>query len=1146
MDASFILKNNENTFPLKLSKAFQRRCSLRTKEEEKFFDDDNNYIDYFIEIGVKPNIFKEDFLYNSSIDELNQKLNPKIISQYPYKNKNSIIIDTRIINQVFPNGFKILEAKSKPDPTSYAIMTDNQLYSVKYPFKYISCLIIYESISDYRKLYNKYFNKKNNDNNSYTDFYIPKCLCIISVHPCIDKFEEILNAIYENIISSQFHNLFFNQLINELVIKTPKIPLGYNKVFLKINEKTIDLTEKKINEYPLIHTDLTKLFGYFNFNSILDIFKFILYEGNLIFFSSKIYDLTNSIMSFLFLLSPFKYQYQVISVLTKDLYYYIESDIPYIFGINQSYSPNFFTDNKIKLNKKLVCIIDLDERKYEFIPKNYNTKENPDFPRHIKERVTKNIQDYYKRLIASANKGLERTESKKSFKDKKIDDIFLNNNNDKVEEKNEQYQIIFYKFIVELLEEYPKFLKKDIKARNSNDIDINDLIDTNAYLNIINTADKEFYIKFFKTKMFKEFILKRVEPKSLREKIDAIFFEEKINERIAEKKMFGKAKIIEQNILTSSKEYDYVLEPEIIDLSVQILPIGVIEVFKDSSYIKDFCLINGYDIQENKEKKGDNNNIFIFNYYIFPNLLDYRFYLLYSNYFTSSPLLYQQIDLINSKIIKKTNIKFNKKPILKKYYLQNDLYICYIILWSLTFWYTDEKEKEYRFKQMLFILDKITHQKQETFQLLIENMSVWGATEDDIFYVYIKFLNQKLLTNWKIFNIIFPILQKKEMDTKLNPTAELLKLGKINFKLILSKLSKNKESFIKRSLKSRNEWEDMIISNDIKYTCFSKCIGCGKIIDIGKICANLSLMHLKNQNGIDMVRCSHKGKDGKSCDYYNCLRLKFRYGEELFNPKITKFSSCKNYNVTLLSTCSLKEKLFDLSKNYKDSGKKIDIDLFKKNHQLEFWNSIWYFELNDIDISFILPYCQTEKVISGNKKQAKDHKVNITNDNKVIEIERSNFRNKYFPNDLCEQIVYQFAFITNIGMISYKNIFIYEDNINYNEIPIIFENIIYEQNNDLESEEPTLVRCLTSNYLNSYNNDYSDLNCSFGNNTPLSKKYTNFIGIYRQNTSNDNQGFLINSASSPMLKTAPNLEKNRSSKNFIKKEYIKINTKINN
>ena len=1099
----------------------EKKASIRTKEETKFFDEDNNFIDYFIEIGINPSTFKEDFLFNSnSINEINDKLNPQIISKFPEANKKSIVINNQIIYHIFPNGFKAIESKNKRDPDFFAIMLDNRLYSVTYKYKYLACYIIYESIADYKKLYNLYFNKEDNVNN-YNNIYIPKCLCIASVHPCIDKFEEILKTIYEDTISNKYQYLFVNQLIEELVIRIPKIPPGYKKVLLKINEKEIDLTEKKINEYPLAHIDLSKLFGLFNANSFLDIYKFILYEGNVIFFSSIISDLTNAIMSFLFLLSPFKYQYQVISVLPKEFFSYMDSDIPFIFGINQKYSHSFFTDNNIDL-KNLVCIVDLDEKKYEFIPKKYNIKDNPEYPKHFKERLEKNLQDYYKFLLSFDKKSLNKK------------DIDINNMT--IEEKNEQYQMIFYKSMFELFEEYDKYLKKDIKAININNIDINNLIDIDLYLNSFYSTDKEFYKKIFKTKMFKDFISKRIDPKNNIEKIEVIIFEERINERIAEKKVFGKTKIIEQNKILYSKEFEYLPEPEIIDLSNQDLSFGIIDLFKDKTFVKENCLIKGYIIEENKE----DNYSFIFNYIIFPSLLDSKYFELNANNYAIAPILYKHFDLINSKVIKKAKIKFDKKVTFKKLNLENDLYICYIILWSLTFWYIDEKEKEYRFKKMLLYLDKIIYQKQETYQLLFENMSKWGATDDEIFYLYITFLNQNLNPNWIIFKIIFPILERKEMDFKQNPTAEIIKLGKINIKKMLTQLSKNKEAYIKRTLKSSDDWEDNIISDDVRYICYSKCIGCCKILDIGKICSNLSTMQVKNQSGIDMVRCTHKNKDGTYCEYYNFLKLKFRYGAELFNPKLTKLSTCRNFNVPLLSPSTLKEKLLDISKYYNELELKIDIDLFKREHQLEFWNSIWYFKLNGIDISFILPYSDNDTDLLDEMNNIKytqalnNHKVNIINDNKNIEIEKSNFQNKYFSNDLCEQILYQFAFIKDVGMVSYKSIFMYEDNINYNELPLIFENIEYiGDNEDISEEEHSLIRCLTSN---SFNNDssYNEINTSFGSNTPITKKHANYISFLRTSNNKKIQPTLNNSSSSPnLLNNANNKSKIISSKTLM-------------
>ena len=123
-------------------------------------------------------------------------------------------------------------------------------------------------------------------------------------------------------------------------------------------------------------------------------------------------------------------------------------------------------------------------------------------------------------------------------------------------------------------------------------------------------------------------------------------------------------------------------------------------------------------------------------------------------------------------------------------------------------------------------------------------------------------------------------------------------------------------------------------------------------------------------------------------------------------------------------------------------------------------------------------------------------------------------------------------YINKIGMVSYKNIYIWEDNINYNEYPLIFENVEFNQDNEIENDDPSLVRCLTSNSLNG-NNSYNDINTSFGNSTPITKKYTSYINFLRSEKKTSTTTTLINSSSSPMLlNTVNTLPNNRSSKRF--------------
>ena len=275
-------------------------------------------------------------------------------------------------------------------------------------------------------------------------------------------------------------------------------------------------------------------------------------------------------------------------------------------------------------------------------------------------------------------------------------------------------------------------------------------------------------------------------------------------------------------------------------------------------------------------------------------------------------------------------------------------------------------------------------------------------------------------------------------------------------------------------------------------------------------------MKVKNNGGIDMIKCNNKDKFGKPCEYYNVLYLKFRFGTELYNSKLSNYSTSRYFKIPLLSPTSLKVNLLKIVKYYKELDEEISIDNFKKYHQSEFWNSIWYFGLHGIDISFILPYNQKEKYYVDRVRCVTDsfvelNKINIkeTDNDEEIIIEKKNYlNNKYGKGDLCIQIVHQFAFINFLGMVSYKNIYLYEENINYNELPLIFYDSELEQKN-LSLRESTLTRCITTRDINE---SISEIG-SFSD-----------IGYLIQSDKKGSQT-LMNSSSSPMLINNQNNQK---------------------
>jgi len=67
----------------------------------------------------------------------------------------------------------------------------------------------------------------------------------------------------------------------------------------------------------------------------------------------------------------------------------------------------------------------------------------------------------------------------------------------------------------------------------------------------------------------------------------------------------------------------------------------------------------------------------------------------------------------------------------------NDIYLCYLIMWSLTLWYTDEFERESRFLQMIEVIEKVQVHDIQIFELLFKALVDIKWSDKDIILLYL-------------------------------------------------------------------------------------------------------------------------------------------------------------------------------------------------------------------------------------------------------------------------------------------------------------------------------------------------------------------------------------------------------------------------
>ena len=971
--------------------------------------------EYFLIIGVEPKICTKDYLYNSPIEELNEfyskdDFKPKILSKFPPVVKQYINIDISIAELCFPKGFQLEEFKTQPRPVVQHFLLDNSFYSIDYPLKYVTCLIIYESLENYyllskeiRKnlgediysdawkiksdkkakydiikaignidknnlMHNERFksemipiakeNNNNNNNDIFKKYYFPKILCLVSTQHIFREQEQILKQLYQYFIDDSLKKIPIEKKILTILCNIPIPPKGFLEIEynLKENFEKIRIKREKMNKIPSIEDELALIFSKFSIHKVLKILKFILFEMKTIVFSTKINELSCFIYGLISLIFPFHYSFQVSSSIPNGAYDILESISPYILGINTKFDKSFFSNNKIDISDLRLFIIDLDDKKIRMIGED----KFPEIP---------------KSLFKPLHDGLEEIFGIKN--NKVIYDLYKIN--------YKAARVLFFDFFVNILSDYELYIKKDYFKSKLTNTGIKNLFKIKEFIDSHSHNERAFYKKFTETQMFSDFIYKKMIPKNLNEKLELLLVDESLN-KINNKKIFSKKKSV---VFLDSKEYEHSIIYEI----PQSRNLSSIErtFFSNEEYRKNL-LLYGQKVNVEMNQKS-NKEEYLFEYFIFP--------ILNKSFFESPPpgeyflvpdsVLSTDVDRTNTDILSKS-LKASQRNSSKKLMeqeMQNYIYLTYIELWAYSYWYLDNNEKDMKFNQMLEILNKITNHEVELFDILFEALNKFKEV-DKILYLYDCLLKYKILPSSFIYSIVNTLLSKNKM-TKSHSNNYFPR----NSDIIAKQKKHQKRTF--HSIKEGNLFGD-------KVTFHSKqpCPECDKILDI----IDISLNFKYTNKDIFWAKCPFCGKD-------IIPKLRVSLGYKILNKnKDSGFNTYKSTIFILHSPYELKNNIRNIIN--KDGLKLFHLEDFKDKYPSLFWSCVWYFKLSKIDLDIILPYeyngiqdwnnpqkslpINLVSVIkSNNETKNKLNEINISK--KIKKIKNKNVKIKKFSSD---------------------------------------------------------------------------------------------------------------------------------------------------
>ena len=942
-------------------------------------DNSDNLIKNFYIFGIEPkDINISEIQTNFSKKDI---LPIKLLSKFPpIESENYPIIESNmIISHCFPNGLFLKSSDKTNNGCEFFHFSLKNFYQISSNDKtlYFTCCIFYENLTEYIKIKNKQKNENNKINN--TNLYLPKLICINSYYQYPNEFRIILEKLISYSKSKEI-KIPIEKIIENIVlgIPAPKKLIFYPSLTKGIfSDSRIDFSLTDINKVR-IYSYKMQLIYTFETEDILEIYKWILLEQPILFFSEDKELMTNIFETFLLLLFPFKYQGPHCSILPESNVGIIEQEEYFIFGINEKWENNI-NDNKINYFEKYnlnvfktVLICDIDNKKIIHFRQHKNLilthndfHKNPNYNIQIISTPENNSNPISKgEKYKLPQKYSERLKNRleKNSKSKK--------NKEYSKEINQKISEDFFYFLVSILKDYNQylfntendiiiindlFLKENIKT-----INIDKLFMSNQFIKkgIEKNDDPYFFLSFFKTNLFKNFLYRKYQNLE-KDKFDFLLFDETIVMKKNKNEIIKvKTKFLDSKNLSTKNNYLCDKEAEFNNNELEI-----INEKKDK-------LINYYQQYDGKK----------FSYYIFPRLLNDNEFLdvkkEYNNQFNEDQLAEffshyennpKEIDdkeffkIYEGGLINRYN--FDKNQFVVKNEMRNNVGYLWLSIFCFTFYYCDDIDKEYRFQELsnnLKKMENILISQRKIIYYVFMTLIKYG--NDSMVIKFYDYLNNSNCNNYDLYNIfcnrmLLNGLEKEKIKENLILKQTFVGNTEIAFNYYKDKTQDELE--IKNSL-NKSEKDKRNNTNFISKRTFH-------LIGNNKKKANKE--NINNNSNKEKEQIEEIEFGSVKCPFCN-EELNFAKLLETNTSKRREIpcSNCKKLFVpkcmVRISTFMTSFKIFhpyylfnEIAMNIiKKFGTKIDLDILKDEYSDFYWSCILYFSFCGYSFDMLIKY----------------------------------------------------------------------------------------------------------------------------------------------------------------------------------------------
>lgn len=333
--------------------------------------------------------------------DIDSMYEPVVTSRYPLKNHRGNPLSESVTCFCHPRGIIRLKYKFCYPKVHYFVMTGErgaQLYG--------TCLTIYEPCSVLTSHLNledggmyggdsdgndsHSVNQENEqgracDDDEITTMYLPKCICLLSVHPYLVAFREYLTQLHR-LATSGGMILPLERYITNFCSEIPAPPPGSFEVQTTILDSVIKFWSPPHNQpIPWISLPFSHLFECLDIPNIIIFWHALALERQILVTSTQLSLLTTCCEIILSLLYPIKWSHAYIPVLPRFMTPILSAPMPYLCGMDKRDINHSLCD----LSNECI-VVDLDTNQVTFGP---DTKPLPPIPLQLTKNLHAKMTD---------------------------------------------------------------------------------------------------------------------------------------------------------------------------------------------------------------------------------------------------------------------------------------------------------------------------------------------------------------------------------------------------------------------------------------------------------------------------------------------------------------------------------------------------------------------------------------------------------------------------------------------------------------------------------------------------------------------------------------------------------------------------------